>query len=109
MYFDNDNNKQIKYTQEVILNGPLEDLEKYYSSAEKLCIEENNISGMSCNLIRNEENNELKFQFNVVLSELEEGLYYQIMSETSKNLTYDNAVKRYDESDTPWKCETYFE
>ncbi len=93
-YFDNDGSKQIKYTQELIFNGPAKEIENYYYSFEKICEEKSKISGIRCTLVINAEHNEFKFYF---------------ISNISKQLTYDDAVKMYEESNNPWKCETYFE
>lgn len=93
-YFAINGSKQIKYTQELIFNGPAEEIENYYYSFEKTCAEKSKIPGIRCTLVIDDKHNEFKFYF---------------ISDISKQLTYDDAVKMYEESDNPWKCETYFE
>ncbi len=78
--------------------------EKNYDSAVKMCNDVKDLSGVYCSITNNEDNN-LTVEFEVALTELDEGTELADNLENLKDMTYSQIYDGFQNSNSPWKCE----
>jgi len=108
-YFDDKNSEKLtKYIQTVSFDyKSIEAInygEKNYNSAIKTCNDLKDLSGVHCSIKNNDDNN-LVVELEVVLKELEEGTELADNLENLKDLSYNQIYDGFKNSDSPWKCE----
>lgn len=112
-YFDIVQEKVTKYTQTMTFNynsaNAIEEYaEKNYNSFMNACDDLEDVSGIYCSVKSSEDTN-LTVELKVVLSELSDDTELSDRLKNLKNASYERIYEDFKTSDTPWKCETYFE
>ena len=89
------------------VNAINEYAEKYYTSGVEMCNEIKDLSGVYCSIKNNDDAN-LLVEFEVVLSEIDEGTELADKLKNLKEASYNQLYEEFVVNNS-WNCETYFE